>query len=364
MIGQIDKEKGPSFANIFKYIVIVILIGLAVNLFIAFLMDRKAVVVALQRIRIVYLAIPFGCYLMVNIVDSFRTVLVARQFGARVSLGQAFFNSVIGVLFNNLTPMGAGGQPFQIYHLQQQGLNTRIATNIILSRFVENAMVLMFILVLATPVIIDISQSFAIGGVVMLVGLAVTFVFAFFFLAALVKPNLIGRFALFIRKSSLGRWISRISRKPNWAEDLVTWSVELREEVHFLWTEKLSVMSFDTFLGIVNLLFQVTSLYYVIVVVTGFRPSYVDVLLTYVVIWQVVFYIPTPGASGSVEGAFAMVYSMLTHNPELTLIAIVVWRFATYYLHIFFGSVVLLVYLRRRNRRYEAAAADQPSHSR
>ncbi len=358
MIGQIDKDHGPSIRNILKYIVIVIVIGLAVNLLIAFLMDSKAVFAALGRIRVSYLAIPFACYLMVNIIDSFRTVLVARQFGARVPLLQAFYNSVIGVLFNNLTPMGAGGQPFQIYHLQQQGLNTRIATNIILSRFVENAMVLMLILVLATPVIIQISQSFAIGGVVMLLGLLVTFVFAFFFLAALIKPNLIGRFAMFIRKNFIGRWISRISRRPDWAEDLVTWSVQLREEVHFLWTEKLWVMSFDTFLGIINLLLQVTSLYYVIVVVVGITPSYIDVLMAYVVIWQVVFYIPTPGASGSVEGAFAMVYSEITHSPELTFISIVVWRFATYYLHIFFGSIVLFSYLRTRNRQPQPASPE------
>jgi len=326
MFTQVDKEHGPSVRSILKIILLVILIGMAMNILIAFIMDKTTVLKSLYRVKIVYLLIPFGCFLMVNIIDSFRTVLIARQFEARVPLVQAFYNSVIGVLISNLTPMAAGGQPFQIYHLQQQGLNTRVATNIILSRFVENA----------------------VGGVVMYVGLAATFIFAFFFLMALVKPDMIGRVALFLRKSFVGRIVTRVTRKDDWADRLVEWSTQLREEVRFLWTEKLWIMAFDTFLGIVDLLLQVVSLYYVIIMVVGSGPNFFDVLMAYVVVWQVVFYIPTPGASGSIEGAFAVVYSELTHNPALTLVSIVVWRFATYYLHIFFGTVILSIYLRSR----------------
>jgi len=348
MFTQVDKEHGPSVRSILKIILLVILIGMAMNILIAFIMDKTTVLKSLDRVRIVYLLIPFGCYLAVNIIDSFRTVLIARQFQARVPLVQAFYNSVIGVLISNLTPMAAGGQPFQIYHLQQQGLNTRVATNIILSRFVENAMVLMLILVISTPFIIQISQSLAVGGVVMYVGLAATFIFAFFFLMALVKPDMIGRVALYLRKSFVGRIVTRVTRKDDWADRLVEWSTQLREEVRFLWTEKLWIMAFDTLLGVVDLLLQVVSLYYVIIMVVGSGPSFFDVLMAYVVVWQVVFYIPTPGASGSIEGAFAVVYSELTHNPALTLVSIVVWRFATYYLHIFFGTIILSVYLRSR----------------
>jgi hypothetical protein len=348
MITQIDRERGPSIGSIIKIIILVIVIGLAVNTLIAFLMDKNTVLKSLQRVRVVYLIIPFGCYLLINFIDSFRTMMIARQFSARVPFVQAFFNSVIGILFNNLTPMAAGGQPFQIYHLQQQGLNTRIATNIILSRFVENAMVLMVILLASTPLIIQLSQSLAIGGVLMYLGLIVTFIFAIFFLIALIKPHLIGRIAMLLSRSKIRKLLTRITKKDDWADRMVNWSTQLREEVHFLWTEKFSVMAFDTFLGIVDLLLQVGSLYYVIVVVVGMEPNVFKVLAAYVVVWQVVFYIPTPGASGSIEGAFAMVYSELTHNPALTLISIVIWRFATYYLHIFFGTVVLSIYLRAR----------------
>lgn len=355
MFMRIDKEHGPSVRSILKIILLVIFIGMAVNVLIAFLMDKTTVLKSLDRVRVTYLIIPFCCYLMVYFIDSFRTVLVARQFSARVPVVQAFFNSVIGVLINNLTPMAAGGQPFQIYHLQQQGLNARIATNIILSRFVENAMVLMTILVVSTPVIIQISQSLAVGGVVMYVGLAVTFVFAIFFLVALIKPDMIGSAAFLVRKSFIGRLIKRLTRKDDWADRMVNWSTKLREEVRFLWTEKVWIMAFDTLLGIIDLLLQVTSLYYVIIVVVGAAPNFFSVLMAYVVVWQVVFYIPTPGASGSIEGAFAMVYSELTHNPALTLVSIIVWRFATYYLHIFFGTIILSLYIRtRRNAPSDA----------
>jgi uncharacterized membrane protein YbhN (UPF0104 family) len=56
-------------------------------------------------------------------------------------------------------------------------------------------------------------------------------------------------------------------------------------------------------------------------------------------IWQIVTYVPTPGASGGVEGAFTMVYAGLTGALGPTVVAIFVWRFATYYLLILFDGL-------------------------
>jgi len=73
------------------------------------------------------------------------------------------------------------------------------------------------------------------------------------------------------------------------------------------------------------------------------------VVITYVILWQVVFYVPTPGASGGVEGAFALVYSGMTSALGPTIIAIFVWRFATFYLLLLFDGLVYAVLGRPAN---------------
>lgn len=323
-------------------------------------MNRSEIISAFGEIRLIYLVVPFLCFLAVNVIDSVRTVMVSAQFRARVPFTQALNNSFIGQLFTNLTPMAAGGQPFQIYHLQQHGLNTQTAANIILSRFVENATTLMVILVASFPVIVRISGQLGAARIVIFTGLAVTFLFAVFFLATLIRADLIGKFAMMISKGWVGRTISRVSKRKNWSQELLRWSQELKDEIHFLWTEKLWIMLIDTLLGVVDLGLQAFSIYYVLRIIVAPSLSYLEVFTSYIVIWQVVFYIPTPGASGSVEGAFAAVYSGLTRNPALTLVSIIIWRFATYYLHIFLETIVLVVYLRTQRRRSERAAQITP----
>ena len=83
--------------------------------------------------------------------------------------------------------------------------------------------------------------------------------------------------------------------------------------------------------------------------VVGVKLSFVAVVITYVILWQVVFYVPTPGASGSVEGAFAAVYGGMTGNIGSTVVAIFVWRFASFYLLLLFDGLVYAILGRSAN---------------
>jgi uncharacterized protein (TIRG00374 family) len=159
----------------------------------------------------------------------------------------------------------------------------------------------------------------------------------------LIKPHFIGRVAMLLEATKLGRFVGRVSGKHNWAPSLQRWSHRLRENVRILWGEKTWVMILDILMGAANIVLHVWSLYFVLEGVVGVTLSFELVLITYVILWQVVFYVPTPGASGSVEGAFALVYAGMTNAWSPTVIAIFVWRFATYYLLLLFDGLVYAV---------------------
>jgi uncharacterized membrane protein YbhN (UPF0104 family) len=74
----------------------------------------------------------------------------------------------------------------------------------------------------------------------------------------------------------------------------------------------------------------------------------------------VVYYIPSPGASGGLEGVYTMVFTLYTGQPQLSFIAVTVWRFATYYLQIFFGLIVFLFMRRRGGTLADAEKTEQP----
>ena len=317
-----------------------ILIGLAVNVFITIFLDRGRIIESLRGIRLKYIAVPFLLFIAGHVVDSIRLTLVLSQFGVRTNARQAFYNSAVGTFFTNITPMAAGGQAFQIHHLRSIDVGADTATNVIMSRFVEQVMTSALILIAFVPQILSVTRSLRIGAGVIYAALGLTVVFTFCFLLLLIRPRIIGRTALVIERTAVGRLIGKVSRRRSWAPRVYRWSRSLRENVRFLWGEKLHIMLLDILLGIGVLMLHAYSLFFVLRGLASPDIHYLAVLVTYEVLWQVVFYVPTPGASGGVEGTFALVYAEMTGAPEATLISVIVWRLATYYLLILFGGLL------------------------
>jgi uncharacterized protein (TIRG00374 family) len=71
----------------------------------------------------------------------------------------------------------------------------------------------------------------------------------------------------------------------------------------------------------------------------------------YLVVNFVVYYMPTPGASGSVEAMYIMVLAGFIPGAYAVL-ATMIWRFSTFYLHVFLGAIVYFVF----QPKYSAAA--------
>ena len=189
----------------------------------------------------------------------------------------------------------------------------------------------------------------------MYVALGISLCMTVLLLVLLIRPHVVGRLAIVLERTFLGRLIGRISGKHNWAPSLHKWSHRLRENVRMLWSEKTWAMVLDILMGACNILLHAYSLLFVLEGVTGTTLPFLEVIITYVILWQVVFYIPTPGASGGVEGAFSLVYSGLTGAVGSTVIAVFVWRLATYYLLLLFDGFVFGLLGRKGNGGPRAA---------
>ncbi|HON13834.1 MAG TPA: lysylphosphatidylglycerol synthase transmembrane domain-containing protein [Treponema sp.] len=321
-----------------------VLIGLIANLGIAFLMDFKDILGALKKVDYTILLVPFFCYLLIYFIDSIRLIMVLGQFHLRIPLWEAFYNSVNVCLFSNLTPFASGGQPFQILHLTSIGIDSKKATNVVLSRHVEFMFTAFFIFLISIPTAIGLANSMKIGREPMYIGFIVSLLMSLFFLFTLISPNTISRFVLKFQKAKFGHWLGKILKKEDWAEVFHNWATSLKEEVSFLWAEKTFIMIVDVLMGLANLSLQALSIYYVLLRLTPINASYFHVMATFVIINLVIYYIPTPGGSGSIEGSYIWIFSGMNDAPAATTVAIILWRFATYYLHILFGLGIFFLY--------------------
>jgi len=340
-------NQNPNVRNILRAVVVAVVIGLLVNLVIAFLLNAGTTLRSINRIQWTFVAIPFGCYLLIYLVDALRLQLILSQFRLRVPFRDLIDNGLLGAFFSNLTPFASGGQPFQVYHLHALGIDLKKSTNIIASRWVEHLVTSLLVVALAFHAAINLAHSVGAGTIIIYLGFGVSLIFAIVVAGVLFRPDLLARIAQRIERSPIGRLISRIARRQEWGEQFVAWSLRLKEEVSFLWRQKLHIMLLDTLLGFGNLLLQVCSLVFVLQGMTGRELDILQILVTFVTVNLVAYFIPTPGGSGSIEGIYSLVFSGFTGQPDLTFVAIVVWRFATYYLHVFLGLIFFVPVMKR-----------------
>jgi len=345
-----DLREKSSMRRVLRWVLIAVILGFGVNAVLSLFMDRQQFLRSLGNVRVIYFAVPLALFVASHVVDSLRLMLVVSQFRIRLTFLQAFYNSAVGIFFLNITPMSAGGQPFQIYHLSRVGVPAATATNVIMSRFVEQAVTSLCISLFFLTQISWIASTLRTGSVFMYIGLGVSLSATLLLVTLLIRPHFIGRLAIALEHTAVGRLVGRVSGVHGWAPKLHRWSHRLRENVRMLWSEKTWVMILDILGGVVNVVLHAWSLQFVLEGVVGLKLSFVAVVITYVILWQVVFYVPTPGASGGVEGAFALVYSGMTNALGSTIIAILVWRLATYYLLLLFDGLVYAVLGRLANQ--------------
>jgi len=112
---------------------------------------------------------------------------------------------MIGYFFNNITPMAAGGQPFQIYHLTKIGADAKAATNIVVSRYLEFVFTSLILLMLSITRVFAIGRSTGIGAFVVYVGMGTTLGMTLIVLFMLIRPQS-------KKRKEQDLWLSKLQR--------------------------------------------------------------------------------------------------------------------------------------------------------
>lgn len=333
-----DNDTAPRSYG--KSILVAVVVGLFINTLVGALSDYRELLDSLSRFRIGMLLVPFFCIILVYFIDSIRYRLVFHQFGITLAYRDALYNNILGYFISGITPSSAGGQPFQVYHFAKLGLDSTAATNIVFSRLMVSNLAQLAVVTLFIKQGIRIITAAANGIFILGLGLLTTLVISCVLFLLFVRPTLLGTMALGIEGTKLGHFISRRTKDEHWAEKLSSWSFGLRDSFRYLWAGKTPSMLLDLLLFAADQVIWAYSLYYPMSILTGVYINFGGFLFAFILCGLVSAYIPTPGASGSIEAAYALVLGGVTNAPGAALSAIIFWRAGAYYLHLLLGGIV------------------------
>ena len=254
----------------------------------------------------------------------------------------------MGFYFSAVTPFAAGGQPFQIYHLVKNSVELGKASMIVAAKFISSFTSAVLLGILAFIFLFEEIKGIRLIGPIILVGVFATLAFYFLFITFLLNRKWIESF---FSLKIVTVPIAFILRKD---ADVVRDSVKDKVENYMnafetLWKSSKKVF-FTIFIlsFIMILLTQITGFLSLISVLEDTNLNFFKVIGLQSAMNMIVYFLPTPGASGGIEGSFYIIYSGIVGKSRAA-VSLLIWRIATYYSTIVIGGILILK--RVKNKR-------------
>ena len=282
----------------------------------------------------------FACWIFYAFFDALGTWFCLRKQGFSLGIETVFSITLIGFYYSNITPGASGGQPMQVNSLRKAGVPVGNGTTAVTVRLIANQ----FMVSLLSLVFLLLNRSFVLeqlGGAIWFVriGWVINFAVVPLVLLAAFRRTLVRKLAsgLIGLLAKLRLIKDRDAAMAKTGEVLDTYHAAisdlLRSAGHLLVQCLCSAVSLLALTGSIIFVYHAF----------GLSGTSWDKLLTLsLLLFVSASYTPLPGASGAQEGGFMCYFNLIFPGGTKSL-ALLIWRFFTYYLFLFTGIVMVLL---------------------
>lgn len=251
----------------------------------------------------------------------------------------SFKVSMLGQLFNNITPFSSGGQPMQAYELTKTGKRVSDSLSAMAMKFI----ITQTALVVSTLIVVLFEFEFFAGLMqnylwIAIVGFAVNILAIVIVILAGIKKQVITFFTTPIIKL-LGKM--HIFKNPENTIEKLDKSIDnFREQFLFMKSEKRMVLKmFITAIVQSFAYYSITYMVYRAFGNTGI--TFWQIIPTQAFLLLIMTFIPTPGSGLGAEGGFYLLFNSVFQQGTINM-SILFWRVYTFYLPIIVGTLFLI----------------------
>ncbi len=289
-----------------------------------------------------------------------RISLLIRASTGRPRRKLSFSTAVLGKYYDNITPFGSGGQPFQMFNLGRK-LDVGLATSIPTADFIIHQ--LMFTLItIAAFVFNSLSSSPIVESELIRVAAYIGVV------CYAAIPLIVIMFSIFPGAiTAIAKFICKIGHKLHIIKDLEKAENKVISAVKKYTTSLKNVSKKKSYLLLSAIISAVCwiafhSLPYFVLRVCGVHDiSYINTVVMSIFAYCAITVIPTPGSAGAAEGAFYIVFSSLTGG--FLFWGTMLWRFCIYYLSLISGFTITMYQYAKASRKEKKTALAASSSS-
>ena len=274
------------------------------------------------------------CFLVTVAAEAGKYFSLIKRLTDKNDLSTAVKVTIYGRYYDNITPSGAGGQPFQIMYLKRRGLGDGAALAIPVYAFLLQQI---SFVALSLLIFLLFGHLFTIPAIKIsaYVGLALYSLVPMLIILSAVFPKAVGRLVMRILRGLAA--IRLIKQPEEKGEKVLAQLSEYSRAINFI--NRHRSLSFEMFL--LSLLYHISraSMPFLILHAFGGRVDWLSVTVATFFIYAAISVIPTPGGAGAAEASFYLVFAGLP-NSGLVFWAMLVWRFFSDYIFII-GGILL-----------------------
>lgn len=320
-----------------------IIILVFVSLLIMFLIMKdnfNEIMDNLLNANIFYLLLALILMILSVLFQSFSMHLYLKEIDKTYKFRDTFILMFSALFFNAITPFSSGGQPFQVYLLNKQGIKISESTNALLQNFFSYQLALITLGTVAIIVnnFLEIIPNTSLLRHIVIIGFVVNVlvlaIIIYLGKAKNINTKMFNKIFNFIFSLKFIKNREELKQKANKKID------EFYESSNYFKNDKyilLKSYSFNFISLIILYIIPMFIFYSIKIYDVGIIESIVCASYTYFV----GSFVPIPGGTGGLEYGFIEFFRVFSSSALIST-CMILWRFITYYLSMILGAISLI----------------------
>ncbi len=311
--------------------------------------------------------ILLGVVLLYILTESFQYSFILKTSTGRFRFKNSVKVALLGKYYDAVTPLGTGGQPFQIYYLHKKDIPKGVATAVPIvkytfSTFAKGIFSIIFFSLVFVILPPDVYKNpgftaiYVLAWVSMFLNMLIPVIMIFGSLFPKAGKKLMIRIIALLAKMHIVKRKYKVTKK--YVTEMSEYRRSLKEILKRWW-----IVITLLLIALVTALFNFSIPFFTVTALANTTPTWhlwAQMFCGGLLAYYSASLLPTPGNSGGIEATSGLVFASVLsfvpggENGAIALWIIIAWRFLTFYVYIITGIGINIFDIIRsavRNRR-------------
>ena len=321
---------------------VVLLLVTVIVLFLCLKDNYHAIINTLISMDIKWLIVGFICILMYWFLKTLPLYYFTKSHKKNFTYKSAVILLLRTQFVNAITPFATGGQPYQVYYLNKEGIRSSTSTSIILENFIVYQIALVFLGIIAMvcnfffqifPHNDLLTHLITLGFIINTLVIVVSFIVAF---GKNISKKIL-HFGITV--------LSKLKIVKDKEKKLEKWNESI---TNFHKSAKVLMEDKKLFFSMIIVNLVALSILYMIPVFVLYAAGSFDkvnvgiAIIASAYVMLIGSFVPIPGGTGGLEYGFMRFYGFFIRGSLLSA-TMLIWRFITYYFGLIVGGIAFNV---------------------